>query len=89
MHGDVGAGGRAGAVGGRLDHRAHHFVAEDQRCAEDGFAGGAVEPVVQVGAADSAVGDVHHGFVGFGRCVLDGFDPEVADAVDDDGRARY
>jgi hypothetical protein len=32
---DVNAGGRSGAVGGCLNHGSHHFVSEDQWCAQD------------------------------------------------------
>ena len=61
---DRGANARPAAVRGRLHHGPDDLVAQDHRCPQDRVAGRAVRPVMQVRAADPAVGDLDHGLVG-------------------------
>ena len=64
MHGDGRACRRPGAVAGRQEHGSHDFVAQDHGRLEDRFARRAVDPVVQVRAADAAEGDFDNSFIG-------------------------
>ena len=64
-HARAGAGPLPSAAGAH--HDADDLVAEHHRLAQDRRARRAVPPVVQVGAADAAVGDLDHGLVGRGR----------------------
>ncbi len=61
VHGDRGALGQPGHRLGPRGDPAHHLVAQHHRGAQGEVAHPAVPPVVQVRAADAAVGDGHHG----------------------------
>ena len=63
VHGDRGPGRRPRPVGGGAADGADDLVAEQHRFPEDRHPGGTVLPVVQVGAADAAVGDFDDGLV--------------------------
>ena len=64
--------------------RADDLVAEHHRRPQDRLACRAVRPVVQVGSADAAVGDLDHGLVGRG-CGTGSVDAQVIRGVGDDG----
>ncbi len=85
MHGHARAGPRPAAVGRLRHHDADDLMAEHHRLAEDRLARRAVRPVVQVGAADAAVGDLDHGLVGRGSRLGKLVDAEVVGGVGDDG----
>jgi hypothetical protein len=60
---------------------------QNQWCLEDGFAGGTVQPVVQVGAAYSAVVHLDNCFVRGGSGEGEFVNPEVTGAVGNDCRS--
>ena len=81
VHGDRVPMPGPAAVGGLLHDGADDLVAEQHRRLEDRLPRRAVLPVVQVGAADAAVGDLDDGLVGRrGSGTGDGFDAQVAGA---------
>ena len=90
VHGDRGPGRRPRPVGGGAADGADDLVAEQHRFAEDRHPGGTVLPVVQVGAADAAVGDFDDGLVRPGGADGDRLDADVAGRVRDqaDGPVR-
>ncbi len=88
MHGDVDAVVRTGPVGRSCDYRAHHLVAKHHGFAQDRFAGSTVGPVVQVGAADTAIGNFDDSLVHLRCGHVDAFNPEVTGAMHDDGGRR-
>ncbi len=80
--------GRAGPVRRGPDHPAGNLMPEHQRRLQDRLPRRAVQPVMQVRAADPAVRDLHHGLIrgrGGQRHVID---PQVPRRVGDHRRAR-
>jgi hypothetical protein len=84
MNSDLGACSRPCAIGCGLHDSADHLVAEQHRFAQDRLACSAIQPVVQVGAADAAVCDVHDRLIWLHTRAVDQLDAQVILAVRDD-----
>src|SRR5829696_694545 len=75
---------RATAVACRLGHGADDLVTQDHGCPQDGFASRAVHPVMQIGAADAAIGNLDDVLVGGRLTERYRLDPEIIGGVRDD-----
>ena len=75
-------------AGPGFDDDAGDLVAQHQRLAHQEIADRAAMVVVQVGAADAAVGDAHPHLIRRKRPVLDRFDAQILPAVTDGGEHR-
>ena len=81
MDGDPGSGGRALAIGRGCLDGPYYFMAQHQWLSQDRFACRSVKPVVEVGSADPAVGDLDDGFIRPGLSHVHGVKPQVVHPV--------
>jgi hypothetical protein len=83
MDRDSGSRPRTALVCGGSHHCPDHLVAQDHWRTQDRLPGSPVQPVVEIGTADSSVRDLDDCFVVTRLAVVNRLDPKVAGGIGD------